>query len=249
MFNNKQKSQQDYFKDIIDLSDKLYNEFPNKFKDIWINSGINDINFSSIEPLDLTMIILFGSSPNKNIVSKKINYNKNKNTLKTIIKSSSSFYETVLFVKELVILISDYLWKVEELVSLSDPNKNEEFIMNEIEYGRLKDMIDSYVSEVNHIRNKALTLSVLANNSDNIFNHAVSLNNIKRDTLNRFYFSHVHDLKNNVSLFPKELMLFGEIDNMMRHFDNIFNFLFGDFISIYQTIINHSEHLASIKQK
>ena len=62
------------------------------------------------------------------------------------------------------------------------------------------------------------------------------LSKVKRDSLKRYFFNHVYDLKNNVKIFDKDNMIFGETNLIMTFFDHICDYIFGDFITTYNVL-------------
>lgn len=241
--NLSDKTQYQVFVEIKKIIQNMIDTFPSEFNNkIWKKTNIDDVQFSSIEPLELTMFLLFGINKNDTSI-KKIDYNKNKNLLKNIIRSTGTFNDSIIFVSQLIKLLDDNFSKIDELFVYLDPDfidktNPENLILDDEDYFRLKDIHQSFYEEISGYRNKAFTLTTLAKNANRIMENPKINKYLKTDTLKRYYFSHVYDLKNNVMVFDKHLMLFGEIDNLMRNFDSIFNFLFGDFICIYQTILN-----------
>ena len=72
---------------------------------------------------------------------------------------------------------------------------------------------------------------------------------LNKDTLKRYYFNNVYELKNSIKLFDDEKMVFGETNNIMRYFNKLFDYVFGDIICIYYTANNHFKVLTNETSK
>lgn len=225
---------------IQQLNNELINGFNQYSKVHWKRFNIKDVEYSSIDPFDLMTLLMFGESNSYNSVIKKLDYNKNKNILKTMIKDSNKLSNSVSFLRALIIYMDNYLEQVLKYYETLDPERNGEnkYICKSL-YDRLHSMLMSFSDEVFHMRDRSTTLKHLVDYTNGC--NEVDSSLVKTDTLKRFYFSHVYALKNNVVYFNKNNMLFGEIDNIMRNFDTLFDFLFGDCICIYQTIKNQTD--------
>ena len=101
-------------------------------------------------------------------------------------------------------------------------------------------MFYSYAWDTTHVRSSVTTLKTLIHNAmDDEYTITLS----KKDSLKRYYFNHVYDLKNNVKAFDDNKMIFGSTNQIMKKYDEIISFIFSDFVAIYQSILTILEHI------
>ena len=79
--------------------------------------------------------------------------------------------------------------------------------------------------------------AVIDNRStDDIMANLGAIKTLKKDTLKRYYFYEVYEIKNSFKYFSINDMFFGETNSIMRLYNNIMDFIFKDFVFIYNTI-------------
>lgn|SRR5574344_1004913 len=236
-------------KDIDNEIDKykthFYNEFEKEWNELAKETGkkeVLDSNFSSFQPLDLISILMFGETKyNENII-KKIDYNKNKSSFKNMLLNLYGVYNSLNLITYIIRDFDDFLIKISSIIELiwSDESFDDKIITKD-EVCRLYELINAYTWESNHIRSDCTTLKNLIE----IINNHPDIPHLNKDTFKRYYFNDVYELKNSVKIFDTDKMYFGETNNIMNHFNKIFDFAFGDIICIYYTLNNQFKVLCN----
>lgn len=219
---------------------KYINDFKkdayDKINKIWKSVGYKPDPYSSIDLIDIYVMLMFGESKYDNNITKKIDFNKNKNLIKNSILSMG-FDNAITIIKETIKICDDFIYEItREIISITNEkkrNNTDDVLLTTDELNRLNDFIFGLYGLSEHSYSSINTVNVLYRNIEKY-----SLKDIKRDSLKRYYFNHVYNLKNNVKIFDKEHMFFGETNNIMALFDKAYDFVFGDFINIYNTLDN-----------
>lgn len=126
----------------------------------------------------------------------------------------------------------EYYSEFKKICNKIQNNENENIL------DRIELMLDSYITDTSYCFNTISDLLCILNryydkNLDNIGN---KLKFVKYDTLKRYYFTNTYSLKSSVKLFNKEAMVFGEINNIMKQYNFVYNFVFGTLVCDIQTI-------------
>ena len=200
------------FQKITDSSTKL----KAKFKEYLRNScKANDFDFDGGFDLDIDVMIeelIFGieSKSDNTFNTAKVDYSKNKNLIKSIILNH-------IYDPGAVLLQDIYI-----------DNSNDAILTTFI------DIVENISWNASHIRSLTTNLKKLVRNSKEKTENNIDINKfMKQDSLKRYYFHHVYDLKNKVKIFDTKNMIFGETNNIMYNFDKIMDFIFEEFSGMY----------------
>lgn len=227
-----------------DHTTEFQNQLIKLYEDNYIRlKDSNEIDLDDLQAqLELVDTLMFGVSSAGSHISTKINFNKNKTLLKSLIVNHTNFKETNSIIQFLTARIDDYLSDSLEIVGeLYEAVSGNEDVYSDEEKNivfRFVDLINSFATESTFIRSQSSQLNYILSMVKDGERQAIVPRGIKTDCLRRYYFSHVYQLKNDVKIFEPDIMIYGEINNIMRMFDRAFDFCFGDFIFFYQTIKN-----------
>lgn len=229
------------FKEIKPNLKKFKSDFTIKYKEHYIEMKNGIYNEEELESqIELLNILMFGKSISGSYITTKVDFNKNKNLLKSLIINPANFKETINIINFISISIDNFLYvtiaePIKDLSCIIDGlNETTESLKNTT--SRLVDMIDSFSYESTSVRSQLSSLNYIYSGMKKGENEGLIPSKITTDVLKRYYFTHVYQLKNNVKIFEPSMMLYGEINNIMRIFDKVCDFCFGDFIYFYQTI-------------
>ena len=232
MRNNKTVSQD---KVIVDLYHSLENIKKDAYKTIekiWKKVGYKPDPYSSIDLIDVFVMLMFGESKYDENITKKIDFNKNKNLIKNSILSMG-FENSIIILRETSHFTEDFLSKFSDkfkTLNNSDFNDPDSYL-TEDEVKRLDEFIFDQSWLATHCNSNIVSMSTMYRNIS-----SRPLSKVKRDSLKRYFFNHVYDLKNNVKIFDKDNMFFGETNLIMTFFDYICDYIFGDFITTYNVL-------------
>lgn len=194
---------------------------------------------STIKPVELIYLLVFGESKYNDNINNKVDYNKNKNLLKNIlfnyfgVSNSTNILRIVLkMFNGLLSTINDTFEEIWIYSSINGMVFDDIITKDEIE--RIMRLISAFMWESEHKIPELSALDKII--AGTIYNKEIK--NLNQDTLKRFYFNDVYELKNNVKMFELNDMFFGETNSIMRMYNNIFNFIFGDIIGEYYIINN-----------
>ena len=202
--------------------------------------------FSENDVFNIMKVLLFGVDENTNI--KKVDLVKNKNLLKKVFLNLSNFYNSLVFLKEIFVQIDEFIWFIDKFYyDEIYKNSKEISILNEIEMTRFMNMIDSYKDETSYIRSSLSSLKEIVHNSCiiNAMNELDfqerhgKIKSLKKETLKRYYFYDIYDIKDGINHFYTNDMIFGESNTIMHMYNKIIDFMFKDFCYIYNTIENN----------
>lgn len=228
------KNEEEGIISIINTINAFKSSFSKEFDTCMNDTGFTFNNKESVK--DLVILLFFGEKEDSSMCSNKLDFNKNKSLLKTCLLNEFGINSTVRILKKLTIIVNDFFLelsgKFDEVHNISVRNNT----YKEHDICKIQDMIDSFLFDSTNIREKA---SNLIYTTDNIVQDQLlcaKITECKSDSLKKYYFTHVYDLKNNIKIFDKDTMVYGEINNIMRIFDNIFNFLFGDIVFMFNTV-------------
>lgn len=230
---------------------KLYNsalairkEFPKYFSKILKKYNVS---FSTIgmndEYISMCQELIFGIDDVSYDKNKKTNINKTKNLIKTTLwnKIIIDNFSGLSVLSELVVLLEEFSNHVAETFDFSLGKLKELDSNKQIEIQHIINLFYSYAWDTTHVRSSVTTLKTLIHNAmDDEYTITLS----KKDSLKRYYFNHVYDLKNNVKAFDDNKMVFGGTNQIMKKYDELISFIFSDFVAIYQSILTILEHIS-----
>jgi hypothetical protein len=219
------------FQKITDSSTKL----KAKFKEYLRNScKANDFDFDGGFDLDIDVMIeelIFGieSKSDNTFNTAKVDYSKNKNLIKSIILNHIYDPGAIDTIKDIITAIEEYCNHVFTLLQdIYIDNSNDAILTTFI------DIVENISWNASHIRSLTTNLKKLVRNSKEKTENNIDINKfMKQDSLKRYYFHHVYDLKNQVKVFDTKNMIFGETNNIMYNFDKIMDFIFEEFSGMY----------------
>lgn len=214
-----------------------HDEFINDSID-YANQELKDSIKSNIDH-EFIYTHIFGDTPSYSNNVSKVEFNKDCRTFQVVITDVVDLRTTVRFLRhyirrfdEFVTTILDLFksFELNENYCTSDDNAN---IMERIEL-----MLDSFITDTSYCFNVASNLLCILNRyyEENLETIGDKIKFVKYDTMKRYYFTHTYSLKNSVKMFNKESMCFGEINNIMKQYNFLYNFVFGTLICDIQTI-------------
>jgi hypothetical protein len=229
---NKLISQEAVIRDLSHSLENLKKDAYRSIEKIWKKVGYKPEPYSSIDLIDIFVMLMFGESKYDENITKKIDFNKNKNLIKSSILSLG-FDNAIVILRETIHFAEDFMTKfADKFRTLSSSNFSDpEAILTEDEVKRLDEFIFALSWMATHSNSNVISMSTLYRNVS-----TRPLNKVKRDSLKRYYFNHVYDLKNNVKIFDKDNMFFGETNMIMSLFDSVCDYIFGDFITAYNSL-------------
>lgn len=225
---------------------KIYDEIISESKNKEQRNGSVMETFKD-QILDTINILLFGETKyNENII-KKVDFSKNKHTIKTMFLNNIGLLYSVQFMCEILSRFGDNMNEIKSIFGTIYENgvTNDALsIITNDEIIAVYDLICEYESEIMEMRSKAFNLKFYI--QDYLKEHK-EYTHLNKDTLKRYYFNDTYDLKNQVKVFETDRMFFGQTNHIMRIYNKIFNFVFGDLICMFYTINNQFKVLSNIK--
>lgn len=195
---------------------------------------------------ELVTLLVFGETNYNDNIMKKVDYNKNRNVLKNVLLNLFGIKGTLELVTWNIRYFDDFLDEVTnqfEILygrSINEINDNE-YLTND-ELISFYDILNALRWESSHYTFDCGTLkSILRAMVDT--EKPLNIKNLTKDTLKRYYFCDVYELKNNVKIFDTKNMFFGATNTIMRMFNRIFNYSFGDIIGIYQILYTNFKYV------
>lgn len=227
------------FQKIVDSSAKLKSGFNNylrkscKEHDFYFDNGFELGIDTMIEEL------IFGiESKSDNLFNTaKVDYSKNKNLIKTIILNNIYNPGAIDVIKDIIVLLEEYTTFVLNTVQdiYTDTVKNS-LVLTFI------NIVENISWTTSHIRSITTNFKTLLRYAREDTEDNVDVAKyMKADSLKRYYFHHVYDLKNKVKVFQTEHMMFGEVNNIMYNFDKIMDFIFEEFSGMYILINSNTK--------
>lgn len=193
---------------------------------------------ASMIDFDQLYYLFYGDIPSycKNI--SKVDYNKDCKTFKILITDVTDLRRSIRFLRRLIRYFDNFLYTFNEnfrkmyINELKEDDKNYGIIK------RLETMLDSFSTDTaycfNMVSNLLYSLDTYYNENPNSIGKKITFT--KHDTLKRYYFVHTYSLKGAVKIFNNDTMIFGEVNNLMKQYDFIYNFVFGTIICNIQTM-------------
>lgn len=220
----------------------------------YVNSIIKDDEkikkfFEDNDIVNIMKSLIFGVDDNLGI--KKVDFAKNKNLLKKVFISLPNFYNTLSILKNIFIQLDEYIWYVDKTIytelynnDLFYSTDNYNPILNDIEIIRFMNILDVFKNETTYIRStiselKNIVYSTCNMNKDDFLENANKIKSLKKDSLKRYYFTDVYEIKDGLKYFYTDGMFFGETNSIMHYYKKIIEFIFCDFCAIYNTIENN----------
>ena len=232
MRNNKSVSQDKVIRELYHSLENIKKDAYKTIEKIWKKVGYKPDPYSSIDLIDVFVMLMFGESKYDENITKKIDFNKNKNLIKNSILSMG-FENSIIILRETSHFVEDFLSKFADkfrTLNSSDFNDPDSYL-TEDEVKRLDEFIFDQSWLATHCNSNIISMSTMYRNVS-----SRPLSKVKRDSLKRYFFNHVYDLKNNVKIFDKDNMIFGETNLIMTFFDHICDYIFGDFITTYNVL-------------
>lgn len=213
-------------------------------RDIFISNVKKYVNeefreeISSMIDFDQLYYLFYGDIPSycKNI--SKVDYNKDCKTFKILITDVTDLRRSIRFLRRLIRYFDTFLFDFNEnfrkmyIDELKEDDKNYGIIK------RLEIMLDSFSTDTaycfNVVSNLLYSLDTYYNENPNSIGKKITFT--KHDTLKRYYFIHTYSLKGAVKIFNNDTMIFGEVNNLMKQYDYIYDFVFGTVICNIQTL-------------
>ena len=213
-------------------------------RDIFISNVKKYVNeelreeISSMIDFDQLYYLFYGDIPSycKNI--SKVDYNKDCKTFKILITDVTDLRRSVRFLRRLIRYFDTFLFDFNEnfrkmyIDELKEDDKNYGIIK------RLETMLDSFSTDTaycfNVVSNLLYSLDTYYNENPNSIGKKITFT--KHDTLKRYYFIHTYSLKGAVKIFNNDTMIFGEVNNLMKQYDFLYDFVFGTVICNIQTM-------------
>lgn len=213
-------------------------------RDIFISNVKKYVNeelreeISSMIDFDQLYYLFYGDIPSycKNI--SKVDYNKDCKTFKILITDVTDLRRSIRFLRRLIRYFDTFLFDFNEnfrkmyIDELKEDDKNYGIIK------RLETMLDSFSTDTaycfNVVSNLLYSLDTYYNENPNSIGKKITFT--KHDTLKRYYFIHTYSLKGAVKIFNNDTMIFGEVNNLMKQYDYIYDFVFGTVICNIQTM-------------
>lgn len=184
---------------------------------------------------------IYGEVPNYSNNVSKVDFNKDCRTFQVAITDVVDLRNSIRFLRRYIHKFDEFINKLIEVY-----NEYMKYYLeihgfeNEDILIRIQLMLESYVSDTSYCFNIIGNLLCILNNyyddSGNINKLGEKLKIVKYDTMKRYYFNHTYSLKSSVKMFNKESMAFGEINNIMKQYNYIYEFVFGTLICDIQTI-------------
>lgn len=193
---------------------------------------------SSMIDFDQLYYLFYGDIPSycKNI--SKVDYNKDCKTFKILITDVTDLRRSIRFLRRLIRYFDNFLFDFNEnfrkmyIDELKEDDKNYGIIK------RLETMLDSFSTDTaycfNVVSNLLYSLDTYYNENPNSIGKKITFT--KHDTLKRYYFVHTYSLKGAVKIFNNDTMIFGEVNNLMKQYDFLYDFVFGTIICNIQTM-------------
>ena len=193
---------------------------------------------SSMIDFDQLYYLFYGDIPSycKNI--SKVDYNKDCKTFKVLITDVTDLRRSIRFLRRLIRYFDSFLFDFNEnfrkmyIDGLKEDDKNYGIIK------RLETMLDSFSTDTAYCFNVAsnllYSLDTYYNENPNSIGKKITFT--KHDTLKRYYFVHTYSLKGAVKIFNNDTMIFGEVNNLMKQYDFLYDFVFGTIICNIQTM-------------
>lgn len=230
----------DLYNSIIIKCDNLQNRFDDFFEKSREKRNISKKIIDN--GVCVLMKNLIFTADEENPIS-KLDIGKNKNLVKQLILNIPNFKDAIGFLQDIIIQLEEFMNHIAndfETTLNNIPDKK----ITDIEFRKLKYLFFSYGWECTHIRSYCSDLQTLIDNSGSLsidrsefLKPTVDdIKYCKKDTMKRYYFTDTYELKNNVKYFDMNTMIFGETNTIMRMYNIITNFLFKDFLFMFNVV-------------
>lgn len=236
----------EYISKSIELKDKLDLMIKEFFDhDQFINDSINYANDELKDSIkqnidhDFVYFHIYGDTPAYNNNISKVDFVKDCRTFQITITDVVDLRRSVKYLRHYIRRFDEFIEDFLDVFKKYAENNN--YITenaNENIFERIELMIDSFLTDNSYCFNVISNLVCILNRyyEENLDSIGEKLKFVKYDTLKRYYFTHTYSLKNSVKMFNKESMFFGEINNIMKQYNFIYNYVFGTLICDIQTI-------------
>lgn len=237
------------YDDILTKSTNIRDRFETFFKTKMKENGVSP-NLIDDNVVNIIKTLLFGTGSSSKI--SKNDFHKQFNLIKQLFLKLPDIENTLSLLKDMIFQFDEYINYVSSTFSKLEVIKDKK-ITNDT-FCKIRDMLNHYSWTSMHIRSDVMTLKTLIHNSGWIhINKSLTLidkkdiGNAKPDTLKRYYFDDVYDLKNSIKLFNNNEMIFGETNTIMNLYNKIFEYIFKHFICVYNIIYTNIEWLHMTK--
>lgn len=228
------------YKSIITKCDNLENKFIDFFEKSREKRNISE-NIINADVCNLMKMLIFGV--NEETPMAKLDIGKNKNLVKQLILNIPNFKDALGFLQDIIIQLEEFMNHISNDFEMELNNIADRKITS-IEFIKLKYLFSSYGWECTHIRSYCSELQTLIDNSGSLATDRSELlkptvediKYCKKDTMKRYYFTDTYELKNNIKYFDMDTMIFGETNSIMRMYNIITNFLFKDFLFMFNVV-------------
>jgi len=235
----------DIYKEMYRITENIKNRFIPFVKKTLVERNIDIKYFDESDIFSIMKTLIFGVDKESSI--KKVDLVKNKNLMKLFFLNLPNIYSSISFIKDIFVQIDEFIWAIDKMLFEKIYKPTTDFsnsILNEKEITRFMNIIETYTNECAFIRSSLSSLkdiiyntAVIDNRStDDIMANLGAIKTLKKDTLKRYYFYEVYEIKNSFKYFSINDMFFGETNSIMRLYNNIMDFIFKDFVFIYNTI-------------
>lgn len=237
----------DMYKITINLKERFIPFVENSLKE----KNIDKIQFEFNDIFNIMKTLIFGVDKSSTI--KKVDLLKNKNLIKTFFLNLPNMYSSLSVIKDIVIQLDEYIWAIDRIMYeklCKNENNKDEMFLSKTEINRFLNIIDMYAQECTYIRSTISSLKDVVYNTatldarsiDDMVEKFGAIKHMKKDTLKRYYFYDVYEIKGSCNYFIPNDMFFGETNSILRTYNRVMDFLFKDFVFIYNTIeTNFSE--------
>lgn len=188
---------------------------------------------------DFIYFHIYGDIPSFDNNVSKVDFAKDCRAFQVTVTDVIDLRNSVRFLRHYIHRFESFLCEIIENYKIYSKHLNlYQNKINENIIDRIGMILESYMTEVMYSLNVSSDLICILNryydkNLDKIDN---KIKIVKYDTLKRYYFNDTYTLKNSVKMFNKEAMIFGEINNIMKQYNYIYNFVFGTMVCDIQSI-------------
>lgn len=224
---------------ISDLIDDFFDrsKFIDNSRD-YAKLELRDTMYSRLDH-DFIYFHIYGDVPSFDNNVSKVDFVKDCRAFQVTVTDVIDLRNSVRFLRHYIHRFEAFLCEITENYKIYSKHLN--FFqdkVNENIIDRIGMILESYMTEVMYTLNVSSDLICILNRyydkNLNRIDNKIKL--VKYDTLKRYYFNDTYTLKNSVKMFNKEAMVFGEINNIMKQYNYIYNFVFGTMVCDIQSI-------------
>ena len=151
------KNQYEVYSAIIKRINYFRNNFVKDCKSIEKDLDMS-VDTSTVSIEDLLVLLMFGENDELKSCSSKLDFNKNKTLLKVCLLNGMGLNTSTRFLKKLVVLCNDFFMEISQMFDcLANIQKSD---LKQESFIRLQNLLDSFLYESTHIREKSSTLII-----------------------------------------------------------------------------------------